>query len=179
MTALIFTAAIADDSDRAFMENLFMKNRYLMFFIAKKCLHNNADAEDAVSDSCISLIKKIALLRGMEDRTLKAYIVTTVKNNSLLILQRKKKYVGFEHLDSVENSDPAPDERLIHECSIKQLIKALEMLDETDRMILRMRYFQKYSDAEIGKATGLKHSSVRARLTRARGKLYRMLREEI
>lgn len=179
MLALIYTAGLADDSDRAFIENLFLENRYLMFYIAKMYVENNADAEDAVSESCISFIKKIALLRGMDRRALKAYIVTTVKNNSLLIAQRKKKYVGLEHLDTVVSSSPAPDEQLMQNCSIEQLKAALEKLDETDRMILRMRYFQKFSDEEIGKATGLKNPSVRARLTRARGKLYRLLREEM
>ena len=179
MLSLIYIAGIADESDRAFMENLFLENRYLMFYIAKQCLNNNADAEDAVSESCISFIKKINLLRHMDKRALKAYITTTVKNNSLLIAAKKKKYVCMENIAAVESGGEAPDEQLIRNCTIEQLKAALEKLDETDRLVLRMRYFLKYSDEEIGKATALKPSSVRARLSRARIKLYCILKGEM
>lgn len=49
--------AIEDDSDRAFMEQLYTAHELLMHKCALRFLHNGYDADDAVNNACVKLIK--------------------------------------------------------------------------------------------------------------------------
>jgi RNA polymerase sigma-70 factor (ECF subfamily) len=53
---------IQDDSDRAFMERLYLNYSKLMYAVAMKRLSNPQDAEDAVHEAILRLMKKISLL---------------------------------------------------------------------------------------------------------------------
>lgn len=75
-TMLLF---MEDDSDRAFMEQLYIDHAKLMYAAAISTLGNAMDAEDAVHEAILRLNDKIALLRGLDSCTLRRYIVVTVR----------------------------------------------------------------------------------------------------
>lgn len=54
---------IIDDSDREFMKALYIKYQLTMFRMARALTDTEYDAEDVVSDTCVSLIRKISVLR--------------------------------------------------------------------------------------------------------------------
>ena len=49
---------ISDESDREFMKALYIKYRMSMFRMARALTDSEQDAEDVVSEACVSLIKK-------------------------------------------------------------------------------------------------------------------------
>ena len=67
----IVILAITDDSDREFMKALYIKYHLTMFRMARALTDSKYDAEDVVSDACVSLIKKNFVLRY---NTLKEYL---------------------------------------------------------------------------------------------------------
>ena len=56
---------------------------------------------------------------------------------------------------------------------------ALQALSSRDRAIIHLFYFEGYGTEEIAGITGLRPASVRSRLTRARQKLRKILKEEL
>ena len=76
----IVILAIESDDDRAVMTQIYQENQALMYKVAWKYLHNKADVEDVVSDTCRELIKHFTTVQAMERNELRAYIITTVRN---------------------------------------------------------------------------------------------------
>lgn len=179
MFAIMAISKIADENDRAFIEDLYIKHRYLMFHIAYKVTNNADDAEDAVGDCCVAMIRKIGLLRTFEPNTLRAYITTTARNCAIMLLKHRKKYVELDETAEIMSDMPALDEKMIRDCTVDAVKRAIKHLSENDQMVLAMKYFQKYSDEEIGEMLGIKPVSVRSRLTRARSRLHELLKKEM
>lgn len=69
----------------------------------------------------------------------------------------------------------APDERVLQESTIEELMCALDQLSEGDQAVIRMKYFEKLPDHEIAKALGIQEVSVRSKLTRARKRIFELL----
>ena len=65
---------------------------------------------------------------------------------------------------------PGPEERLE--------LEELWSLPPADRAVLHLYYYEGYSTEEIARMTGQRPGTVRARLSRAREKLRRLLAEE-
>lgn len=166
--------AIMDDSDRELMKALYIKYHLIMFRMARALTDSQQDADDVVSDACISLIKKIDVLKRLDDSVLEGYIISTTKNAAYTLHRKRnaRKEISVEDISSsVDAATPAPDVRLLQECTIEELIDALDRLSEDDQAVIRMKYFEKLSDREIAATLGVQEGSVRSRLTRARSRL--------
>ena len=82
--------SMTDEADRDFMKALYIEHRMTMFRMARVLTESEQDAEDVVSEACISLIKKIPRIRQLDNNVLEGYIVSTVKSTAYS-LHRKKK----------------------------------------------------------------------------------------
>lgn len=60
--------AIEDDADRAFMINLYEQCHKAMYRQAYDILRDHGEAEDAVQDTLVKLIGRMAALRTMPPR---------------------------------------------------------------------------------------------------------------
>lgn len=169
---------ITDDSDRDFMKALYIKHQMSMFRMARALTDTEQDAEDVVSEACVSLIKKVSQIRQLDCNVLEGYIISTVKNAAYLLHRKKKarkEVTNEEILQFVADEDAAPDRNVLQECTIQELSEAIVQLPENDQVVLRMKYFEKHSDREIAKMLGIQEVSVRSRLTRMRRKIYELL----
>ena len=171
--------AITDETDREFMKALYIKYHKNMFRMARALTDSNHDAEDAVSDACVSLINKISFLRRLDCNVLEGYIISTVKNAAYMLHRkrnaRREADNGEEILQFITDDNSAPDGRILQECRIVELMSAIDQLSESDQAIIRMKYFEKLSDREIAKLLEIKEVSARSRLTRARKRIYELL----
>ena len=169
---------ISDESDREFMKALYIKYRMSMFRMARALTDSEQDAEDVVSEACVSLIKKISRIRQLDCNVLEGYIISTVKNAAYLLYRRKNarnEVASEEVLQFSVDENAAPDRRVLQECTIQELMSAIGQLPENDKIVLRMKYFEKHSDQEIASTVGIREVSVRSRLTRARQRIFVLL----
>lgn len=74
----VMILAITDDSDREFMKMIYIQHHMTMFRMARSLTDSHQDAEDVVSDACVSLIRKISVLRCLDCNVLEGYIISTV-----------------------------------------------------------------------------------------------------
>lgn len=178
----LFIASIDNENDRSFMEKLYIKYYVKMFGISLSLSDSKQDAEDAVSSACISLIKKISLLQQFDCNVLEGYVISTVKNASYAI-HRKRSRSPETIADIDGDYYTIPDENseneflAVENASISDLKNAINKLDCSEQLVIRMKYFEHATDKEIGDILGIKEVSVRSKLTRARKKLHDLLEE--
>lgn len=170
--------AITDESDREFMKALYIKYCMTMFRMARSLTDSYQDAEDVVSEACVALIKKIPVLRRLDCNVLEGYIISTVKNAAYMLHRKKnarREVDADEVLRFIPDESPTPEELMMQEYTIAELMSAIGRLSEIDQAVIRMKYFEKLSDREIAEALAIQEVSVRSRLTRARQRIRKLL----
>ncbi len=173
---------ISDDSDRAFMEQLYLEYSNIMYAVAMSILKNPEDAEDAVQEAIIRIIEKISILKGKNSCTLRSYIVITIKRVSINLAVKKGRHpyadVDEEFWDSIEDTDAPVEDLVIVNIEHEELKQALRKLPKRERDILKWKYYELWPDEEIAQALGIKKNSVRKYLTHARRLLKAILEEK-
>lgn len=182
MTILpLIILAIENDGDRAFMEKLYLDHYRLMRAAARKVLLTVEDVDDVVNEALVRLIDKIPLLKALECYTLRAYVVSAVRNTAINWIVRRDRRARHafltddETLSSLPSEDGAPDASILQREDAESVKQAILRLSERDRLALTMKYFDDLSDAEIARVLGVGRNSVRPMLMRAR----RRMREAI
>ena len=165
--------AIADADDRQCMEQLYTEYHRLMLSTAWTYIKSKADVEDIVSDSCLSLLKKIDALRDMERNALRYYIVATVRNASIDYCRRQQANNAKFQQKERETLEQIPDQTNIEKKillgeELRMVHQAIAHLPEHERTSLQLKFQQGKKDCEIAQIIGVSESSVRKYIERAR-----------
>ena len=164
--------AIESEDDRAFMTDIYFKHHALMLKVAWTYTQIQSDIEDIVSDSCVSLVKRIYKLKTMNDNELRKYIVITVRNTATNHWNKKKREnARFQKID--EAVEQIPDEltiegKIAFDDELDFVRREIRNLSEKEQEILHLKYFQGKTDSEISEIVGIAESSVRKYVERAR-----------
>ena len=173
--------AIENESDREFIERLYSQNYAVMLQKARGILKSTQRAEDAVEAVMLKLIDRIELLHGCNPSSLRSYLLTCVRNEAIGQLRRDGKFYPGDaerKLSALADDEAAVDARLLHREQVQTLVLSLRRLPARESLALRMKYYERMSDAEIGALLGIKAGSVRSLIGRARKKAFGLLREE-
>lgn len=176
----MITTVVNEPSDQAYMIWVYEEFRRLMFAAAQKYSANPADQEDIVQESLIHLMGKISLLRTFERCVLAAYIVSTVRNVSINNLKRQGRYVkGDKEAQNILQEGSYSGDEVVNQIYRKDQLNLIwGKLSEEERLLLRARYFLGYSDQEIGRLLNYRADNVRMKLTRARRKAMKLMKEQ-
>lgn len=164
------------------MQTLYLENHQLMYRAALKHVHNVQDAEDVVNSTCEALIKHIRLLKGIAPPARAAYLLSTVQNQAILLLQRRsEESSAMAQLRHAQDATDAPDEseELISRCTLQQLEALLDRLAPEDRQALKLKCFDQLPDNEIALIMNISESTVRSRVFRARQRLHTLMKEVV
>lgn len=167
---------IETDEDRQFFESVYLDYHRLMYAQALQITRSAQDALDAVSDSMLSLIKKIDLLRAMPCNKLRSYVVITVKHHAINRYNRKKREQPMD--DSAFSIFPGSDrveDGLMAQAGVEHIKNCIASLPAREKEIIMMRYFRELTDEEIAAEMGIRAVSVRVHLSRARKHLSELL----
>ena len=179
LTAVI--AAIEDENDRSLIESLYTDYYVLMLHKAQSMVRDRHAAEDVVESVMLRLIDRIELLRGCNRASVRSYLVTCVRNEAIDRMRREQKTQSLD--DAEERLGKLPDEKqqldtgLIREEQIQAVIKALEALDDRERLALRMKYYDRMTEGEIARLFGMSRSGIRNVIDRARRHVEAQLQE--
>jgi len=172
--------AIADESDREFMERVFVQYQWLMYSTTEKIVKDHWSAEDVVQITVEKLIDKIEKLKTLDERRLAGYIVASCKHNAYNELRYRSRHPAFS-IDEDWDSDAGDDTvhsmeaALIHEDDLRRMVEIWDKLDDRSKYVLEARYILEKSDAEIAEVLGIRPNSVRMALTRARKQAYDLM----
>lgn len=176
----IVIMAIEDESDRDYITGLFLKNERGMYAMALKIVKEHHTACDMVSEACLKMIEKIGYLREISVQKQTPYILSIVKNTSLMYLRQRRSENSYlvddeRILDCVAASQDDLDAALISEAESQVIRQALKRLKPRERDLLEMKYFSQLDDEKISRQLRISRNSVRYYLTLAR----RALKDEI
>ena len=137
------------------------------------CLQDRMLAEDAVQETFIKVYRKLDSLRP--DLNEKAWLYKIAMNCSRDILRN----VWFKRINRSMTPDMMPDPAQAppSEEAI-DLNRAITSLNQKQREVILLRYYQGFSETEISNILGLSQSSVAGRLKRAKEQLHLLLQTD-
>lgn len=169
-----------NNQDKKYMEWLYCEHHRLMLSTAWQYFEEAPIIDDIVSDSCVALMKKIDVLKSLENNELRLYIVTTVRNTALNYHARRKRMNGRitnadkEEIESVADAQNTEEKIVLNE-EIEMVWRAINQLVPKEREVMRMKYLLGYTDDIIAKEVGISSNSIAKYISRARKKLAAMI----
>ena len=156
---LVYLQALSDEQERASFEALYLRYRSLMLSVARKFLSEPQDAEDAVHQAFLSILKNFNKISAIDCPETRAFVVIIVERKSLDILRARQKTVPLEEMEhGVEI--PLPGDN--------GLADALAKLPARYRQVLLLRFSYGYTTRELAKEFGMTQSAVQKLVWRAK-----------
>lgn len=87
----IYLATVDSAEDKSLIEFLYTEYKQIMYKTAVSILHNNEDAEDAVHEAFLRIIKNISKFRKYSCNENVSYLVIIVRGIALNMLAAKNK----------------------------------------------------------------------------------------
>lgn len=168
-----YLSLLETDSDRLIFTQIYALHEQKMYAAAKSVLHSPEQAEDAVHDSFIKVIKHFETCKTIPEDELPKWLITIVKRTALDILKKDGRSVGFDDLSAPDLF--VADDTSVDSAAFRELIDKIRALPENYREILELKFVLEWSDKEIAEALGLNGNTVRSRIMRGK----ELLRKEI
>ncbi len=141
-----------------------------LYRVAYSVLRNAADAEDAVQEAFLRVLRHRESLGEVRDQ--RVWLIRIVWN---VVLDRKRRMKTRPETDDVtELARVLPAEGLTAEERVAaaqhhaRVLACVEQLPTKERQVLMLSAFDELSSVEIASVLGITESSVRSRLFRAR-----------
>ncbi|MDU4884105.1 sigma-70 family RNA polymerase sigma factor [uncultured Clostridium sp.] len=167
---LIMEVKRAKLGDKEAFCNLIRINKIAIYRVAKSILNNEEDIEDAVSEAILKAYKNIQALK--QEVFFKTWLIRIVINESNNLYKKRAKEIAVDkdHFKNIKVNDNYKD---------LSLYNAINSLDEDLRITTILFYFEDMKYKDIAKVLNVKEGTIKSRLSRAKEKLYNILKEEL
>lgn len=167
---LIMEVKRAKQGNKEAFCNLIRINKLAIYRVAKSILSKDDDVEDAVSEAILKAYKNIKLLKN--EAFFKTWLIRIVINESNTLYKKRSKevIVDKDHFNNIKVNDNYKD---------LTLYNAINSLDDDLRTTTILFYFEDMKYKDIAKVLNVKEGTIKSRLSRAKEKLYHMLKEEL
>lgn len=152
--------------ERLRFEELYLQYRDLMYRTAWKVLRDRGEAEDAVHNAFLRVIRHFSRFQNAPAADLAPQLVVIARNEAISLLRKRREASPLEDWDGfAETAEAAAD--------YDALVDTFTRLPPTYRAALELKLLEGCSDGEIARRLGLSKSAVSTRLSRGR----RLLRD--
>jgi len=159
---LVYYLQILDTPEqKTRFEQIYQQYRGLMYHVADRILHNRQDAEDAVHNAFLRIIKSFSKFQNAPAQDLPPQFVIIAKNEAISILRKKRDAIPLEDWDGFA-------ERLEEITNYHMLLDSFTHLPQTYRAVMEMKLLSGCSDGEIAARLGLSKTAVSTRISRGR-----------
>jgi RNA polymerase sigma-70 factor, ECF subfamily len=148
-----------------------------LYRVAYSVLRNSADAEDAVQETYLRVLRHRDTLGEIRDA--RVWLVRIVWN---VVLDRKRRAKTRPETDDVADlarmlpaSGLTAEERVASAQHHENVLRAVTQLPEKEQRVLILSAFEELSSVEIAQVLGTTESTIRSRLFRARNLLSALL----
>lgn len=167
---MLYLEMLETPEEKVRFEEIYQNYRNMMFHVADHIFHNDQDAEDAVHNAFLRIIKKISKFQNTSMKDLAPQVVVIARNEAISLRRKKWDAPALEEWDSfVETTESVSDYYALVETFIR--------LPPTYRAVLEMKLLG-YSDGEIASKLGLTKTAVSTRLSRGRQFLRSIMERE-
>jgi RNA polymerase sigma-70 factor (ECF subfamily) len=144
-----------------------------LYRVAYSVLRNTADAEDAVQETYLRVLRHRHTLGEIRDP--RVWLVRIVWN---VVLDRKRRMKARPETDDIADlarllpaSGLSAEERVASAEHHAQVLRAVEQLPAKEQRVVMLSAFEELSSVEIASILGTTESTIRSRLFRARNLL--------
>ena len=167
---ILYLQMLDTPEEKVRFEEIYLKYRSIMFHVADNILHNDQDAEDAVHNAFVRIIKKFSRFQNTVVKDLAPQVIVIARNEAISLQRKKKDTVPLEDWDSfAETAESVSD--------YHALVEMFTRLPLTYRAALEMKLLG-YSDGEIASKLGLSKTAVSTRISRGRQLLRSIVEQE-
>ena len=172
-----YLSLLETPEEKSKFEQLYRLYRQDMFKMAYGILENKYDAEDAVHEAFMRVMKKLTKISEINCPQTHAYLLIIVRNVAIKILKKRNKTIIVD-TDTVEITDDfGLEEYVISNMEVKRLKNILEQLLDDYYEVLFLELFMEFSISDIAEQLGLTYENTKKRLQRAKKK-FREIAEE-
>lgn len=167
---MLFHRVNPPEDDRGRLVRLYQREHQRLLRLAAGILGHGPQAEDAVHDGFVKLIRCFDQLRDKPDDRVSAWLMVVVRHNALDVLRKTSRETPLaEGWDA-----PAP----AGEGEFHALVAIIRGMPEDYRRVLELRFVAEWSLAEIARELNLSEGAVKTRIFRGRRLLIRTLKKE-
>ena len=157
-------------------EPLVSQYQDMVFTLALRILKHSEDAQEVAQDV---FVKAYRSLHSFQQKAqFKTWLYRITYNESINALNKRTKRIHLADLDKVIHQG-FEDQNLNFETDDEKLIilKALDVLNETERAIVTLYYYDDVPIKDIASITHMTQANVKIKLFRSRQKLYEILKD--
>ncbi len=173
LSVLIHQAQEGDKDAFGQIYRLFYKRiyRYCCFNLSRR-----ETAQDVCQETFLKAWRSLSTFSLYKGGSFQAFLFK-IARNLIIDLARKKKEVALENYQA---ADPAQDldEKLERHQDIAEVQSALAKLEEKDRQIIILRYFEEMSSFEVAKIVGIREGNLRVKTHRILKKLKQIIQSQ-
>lgn len=170
---LFYFALIETDEQREKFEYIYESYYGLMYHIAISLTQDRQLAEDAVHETCLSLIDLIDEVRVDDKKQLASYLCILTRNRTIDYLRKwcnKEQGASEAYMEAASHDEP--ETVVLSSLRLEQAVQKLAAMPEKYRTPLTLK-IKGYSIQEIAQFLNLSEGTVKTRIFRARQMLRR------
>lgn len=168
---MLYLEMIENPADRVKLGQLYLKYRGYMLQLAKKYLHNDQDAEDAVHNAFLSIAQNISKLDDIDCPKTYGYIAITIERKAIDMIRDRSKRETEELLENeIGFADSIPCENHLQWCILQ--------LPPKYREVILLKYSHGYSIQEIAEILNISCAAASKLNQRAKAKLKKLYEKE-
>ena len=153
-------------------ESLIVTVKTKMYKTAISVLKNDEDACDAIQEALLSAYKSFDTLQNKE--YFSTWIIRILLNKCYNIIQKNKKVTYLNEQSMINENDRYYDFYSVE----SNVEKTLNQIDSDLKLVAVLYYYDEFSVKEISELLTIPEGTVKSRLSRAREKIYDILRKE-
>jgi RNA polymerase sigma-70 factor (ECF subfamily) len=161
------------------LSNLVAAYQGRVLLYVEAILGSRDDAEDALQDIWVAVVRKIAKLD--DPRAFRAWLYRIARNRALSELRRKKRegrqLAGAEDGTSIADHEAHEDEAWFREFDPREMHAAIGDLSPAHREAITLRYFQGMGYEEISEIANCSIGTIRSRIHYAKKTLRDRLKQ--
>ena len=169
---LIYLQAIESEEEKNKFEQLYLRYRGLMYYVALKILNNPHSAEDAVHQAFLSIIENLKKVSDVKCPQTRSYVVIIVERKAIDIVRANSKIVDIAFDETIAGITIPP-------VADNDLADAMAKLPARYREILLLRYDNGFNTKEIAKMLNMERGSVQKMLWRAKEALQKRMKKKV
>lgn len=168
---LIYLQMLDTPEEQSLFERLYYAYRTMMFHIARKVVHNEQDAEDAVHQAFLSILNNLEKFSDVECLETRRLIVIIAERKAIDIYRTTHRHTTVPYEDDTCGVEITLPEESVLAC-------AMVKLPARYREVLQLRFGLGLSTKEIGKLFDMRQDSVQKLVWRAKQALQRQLEKD-
>lgn len=163
------------------IQELYKQSASKMYHIAMAILNNSDNAEDAVHDAFVSIVKNVRHYDKLTMAEMEALCVVITKNKCLDQIRKERRLspIDVEELRlPAHKLDATPEKIMIKKEHEDELQRIIDDLPEIYKEIIVLRYYYGFGVKKIAKLLDMSVKTVDSRLYRAKSIMRRVIEDE-